>query len=150
MLDDKYVSLSDLEEEFIEFCEKLDKDKDIKCPVCGSNNIVKNGVYERKTFIKDNESKKVKIQKYLCKKCRITFKYSPSYLIGYSHISALTLYKIINDTTSSINHLSRVYNLSRSSIRYTKNKYNSIKKIILITMRRLESLLNFYIVKTYF
>ena len=104
---------------------------DVFCPYCVSKRYQKNGTYVRKTIIKHSDTLRTTIQKYICKDCRKSFSTLPNYLTSYSHITTLTLSKILLDS-SSINHLSLLHGFSRSSIRYIKNKFNDTmtKKIL--------------------
>lgn len=124
MIDNKYSFINGLDEEkFISF----DNDGDLKfyrCPKCGSYHVVKNGTYIRKTPVNKAKSKITRIQKYICTKCKTSFKYLPLYLASYSHLSVLTLFKVLIDS-SSINSLSKVYEISRSSIRSIKERFKT-------------------------
>ena len=129
MINKDYDYLDDIDEkDLVEMSERL-KDHEIKCPKCESTNLIKNGSYERYVNIKGHESEKIMIQRYICKDCTHHFKELPFYLVPNSHVNRLSLVKLLLDP-SSINHLSKVYNLSRSSIKRSKDKYGLTKKTI--------------------
>lgn len=120
-----------------EFIDSNDVSYDIKfykCPKCGSYHVVRNGTYVRKTAINGNDSKITKIQKYICKKCKTSFKYLPLYLVTYSHFTSLTLCKILLNS-SSFNKSSKIFNISRSTVR-------SIKKRFEVTVKEITFLIN--------
>lgn len=117
------------EKEFIDSSVTSCDARFYKCPKCGSYHIVRNGTYLRKTAINGSDSKITKIQKYICKKCKTSFKYLPLYLVTYSHFTSLTLCKILLNP-SSINKSSKIFNISRSTVRSIKKRFEVVVKEI--------------------
>lgn len=94
-----------------------------KCPKCGSYHIVRNGTYTRKTTVIKEESIIITVQKYLCRKCGISFKELPFHLSSLNHLSVISLLKIVLNE-DSINKVSKMFEISRNTIRNIRNKYN--------------------------
>ena len=123
MIDNKLSFINGTDDKtFVESESEDSLVKYYKCPKCGSYHIVRNGTYTRKTHIDSKDIKITKIQKYFCKDCNTSFKYLPLYLTSYSHLTTLTLFKVLIDK-ASLNSLSKLYNLSRSSLRHIKERF---------------------------
>lgn len=136
MIDNKYTFINDFDEK--NFIDSNDIPCDVrfyKCPKCGSYHIVKNGTYVRKTAINSNETTITKIQKFICKNCKTSFKYLPLYLGPHSHFTSLTLCKILLNS-SSINKASKIFNVSRNTVRSIKNRFEVIVKQIDLLLRK--------------
>ena len=108
-----------------------------RCPKCGSYHVVKNGTYRRKTPINKYYSTITVIQKYICNECKTSFKYLPIYLTSHSHISTISLLKVLINK-SSFNHLSKIYELSRSTIKSIKSRFEITLKKIELLLRKVE------------
>lgn len=126
MIDNNYSFINDFEEKnFIDSNDALCDVKFYRCPKCGSYHIVKNGTYVRKTAINSNESKVTKVQKFICCDCKTSFKYLPLYLTSHSHLTSLTLCKILLNPTSN-NKASKIFNVSRNTVRSIKDRFKSV------------------------
>lgn len=107
----------------------------VKCPVCGSSHIVRNGHYTRKTAYTSDQSSVVSIQKYLCKSCSTSFKKLPIYLSSNNHFSNISLLKMLIEE-GSIKQVSIAFDVSRNTIRRIRNGFNGVlKKLRLLCLK---------------
>ena len=64
------------------------------CPCCGSSNVVRNGTYERNViFIREGRLgiRRIKLQRYLCKKCSKTQTHYPVFVVPKREYSLGTI-----------------------------------------------------------
>lgn len=106
-----------------------------RCPKCGSYHVVRNGTYTRKTSLLNGDSAYIKVQKFLCRDCGISFKILPMCISGLNHLSLISLLKILLNTGSN-NFLSKSFNVARSTVRNIKVKYKTLlSKIRLLSIK---------------
>lgn len=112
-----------------------------RCPKCGSRAIWLNGTYKRKT------GSFVTIQKYICKKCRHSFKELPYLLANHSHLTIIEYLTIVLHKDKSIRCLSKLLSISRSSIRNIRKgfKQETLKIKSLIILKAPKTLKELYI-----
>lgn len=135
MIKEKLAFINQIKEKNI--IEQLKEEKIIivKCPNCGSFHIVRNGHYIRKVAHINETSSCLKIQKYLCKSCRASFKQLPHVLSSHSHYSNISLLKILVKD-QSIKSISKEFDISRTTVRNIKNRFHDVLKRLSVAVRK--------------
>ncbi len=107
----------------------------VKCPKCGSYHIVRNGHYTRKIAYIEGESSFFRVQKYLCRHCKSSFKQLPYFISSYNHYSNISLLKILVEE-GSFKFVSKVLNVSRSTVRSIRKRFSSdLKRLVVLTKK---------------
>lgn len=147
MIKEKLAFINQINEKNI--IESLIEEKIIivRCPNCGSFHIIRNGHYVRKVAHINEPSSHLKIQKYLCKNCRTSFKQLPHFLSSYSHYSNISLLKILIKE-QSIKSISQEYDVSRTTVRNIKNRFQDVLKKLSVAVRKysFETFMDLYFV----